>query len=253
MGWIGGGLADQWLARYGPREQTVPATAPQATEVLSAADLKAHFDADFIARLPGQHVIDFGCGVGAESVAMALAGAAQVTGLDIQEPRLALARRRAQVLGVAERCTFATHSNSRADLIVSKDAFEHFGDPGAILHLMAGLLKPQGEVYATFGPTWLHPFGGHLFSVFPWSHLLFTEAAQLRWRSRFKDDGATRFSEVEGGLNQLTIAQFERLVAASPLRVVALELVPIRGLKLLTARPWREFGTALVRARLRLK
>jgi hypothetical protein len=56
--------------------------------------------------------------------------------------------------------------------------------------------------------------GGHLFSVFPWAHLIFSEQALIRWRSDFKSDGATRFSEVAGGLNQMTIRRFERLIAA---------------------------------------
>ena len=76
-------------------------------------------------------------------------------------------------------------------------------------------LQPGGEVLVSFGPTWYHPLGGHLFSVFPWAHLIFSEKALISWRSAFKTDGATRFSEVAGGLNQMTIAKFEALVAAA--------------------------------------
>jgi hypothetical protein len=69
----------------------------------------------------------------------------------------------------------------------------------------------------SFGPTWHHPYGGHLFSVFPWAHLIFSEKALTRWRSDLRDDGATRFGEVAGGLNQMTIRRFEELVADSRL------------------------------------
>jgi hypothetical protein len=72
----------------------------------------------------------------------------------------------------------------------------------------------------------------------------------MRWRSDFKVDGATRFSEVEGGLNQMTIARWLKLVAASPLRIAQLELVPIRGLRRAHSRWTREFTTSLVKARL---
>lgn len=75
--------------------------------------------------------------------------------------------------------------------------------------MMSALLEPKGEVIASFGPTWYHPLGGHLFSVFPWAHLLFSEKALLRWRSDFKTDGATHFGEVAGGLNQMTVDRFE--------------------------------------------
>jgi hypothetical protein len=53
---------------------------------------------------------------------------------------------------------------------------------GAILEIMYGLLKPDGRVMLCFGPIWYHPLGGHLFSVFPWAHLVFSEAALIQWR-----------------------------------------------------------------------
>ena len=115
---------------------------------------------------------------------------------------------------------------------------------------MAGLLKPGGKLVASFGPTWYHPLGGHLFSVFPWSHLVFTERALIRWRSDFKTDGARRFSEVAGGLNQMTIARFERIVRGSPFVTSSFELVPIRGLARFSNRLTREFTTAIVRCSL---
>jgi hypothetical protein len=115
---------------------------------------------------------------------------------------------------------------------------------------MDTLLKPEGEVAASFGPTWHHPLGGHLFSVFPWAHLIFSEEALIRWRSGFKTDGATRFGEVAGGLNQITIRRFERIVKESPFQFASLELVPIRKLRWLHNRFTREFATAVVRCRL---
>jgi SAM-dependent methyltransferase len=138
----------------------------------------------------------------------------------------------------------------RADIVVSLDAFEHFTDPAEILRNMSRLLQPGGEVVVCFGPTWYHPLGGHLFSVFPWAHLIFSEQALIRWRSAFKTDGATRFSEVAGGLNQMTIKKFEALIEGGPFTLASLELVPIRRLRLLHNRLTREFTTAVVRGRL---
>jgi SAM-dependent methyltransferase len=140
--------------------------------------------------------------------------------------------------------------SQNADIIVSIDAFEHFDDPEFILREMDSMLAPDGEVWISFGPTWYHPSGGHLFSVFPWAHLLFSEKALIRWRSDFKHDGATRFSEVGGGLNQMTIARFERIVEASPFQIASLQIVPIQKLKFLHNRLTREFTTAVVRCHL---
>ena len=118
---------------------------------------------------------------------------------------------------------------------------------------MSQLLKPSGCVLAAFGPTWYHPLGGHPFSVFPWAHLIFTEKALIRWRSDFKTDGATRFCEVAGGLNQMSIARFEKIVADSPFRFSEFETVPIRSLKAFSNNLTREFTTAIVRCKLVLR
>ena len=196
-------------------------------------------------------VLDFGCGEGAEAVEMASKGARQVFGLDIRNDVLNTAREKAATAGVDGRCLFGTSfGDLLADAIVSLDAFEHFDDPGAVLRQMDSLLKPDGEVFVSFGRPWYHPLGGHGFSVFPWSHLIFSETAQLRWRSDFKSDGATRFHEVAGGLNQMTIRRFEDLVAASAFRFASLEPVPIRKLRRFHNRMTREFTTAVVRCRL---
>jgi SAM-dependent methyltransferase len=201
-------------------------------------------------EIRGRTVIDFGCGEGAEAVELAKRGAASVTGIDIRENVLERARAAAAAAGVADRCTFTTATTGRADVIISIDAFEHFADPAAVLRAMRDMVTPDGCVLASFGPPWLHPLGGHLFSVFPWAHLVFTEGALIRWRSDFKTDGATRFGEVEGGLNQMTITRFHRLVEESPFRFATFEPVPIRRVRWLHNPVTREFFTSVVRCKL---
>jgi SAM-dependent methyltransferase len=205
---------------------------------------------DFFTKIAGKVIVDFGCGDGAEAVEMMGRGAQRVIGIDLREDVLQAARQRALRMGVQDACLFAASTEELADMVVSLDAFEHFTDPAEVLRIMNTLLRPAGEVLVSFGPTWYHPLGGHLFSVFPWAHLIFSEKALIRWRSTFKTDGATRFGEVAGGLNQMTIARFEELIAHSPLRFASLELVPIRKLRRFHNRLTREFTTAVVRCRL---
>jgi len=205
---------------------------------------------DIFTRIAGKVVVDFGCGEGSDAVELAGKGAKRVIGIDNREEVLQTARQKALSAGVQDTCVFATSTNELADVVISMDAFEHFADPAGILRIMNTLLQPAGEILVSFGPTWYHPLGGHLFSVFPWAHLIFSEKALIRWRSTFKTDGATRFSEVAGGLNQMTVAKFEELIAGSPLESVSLELVPIRKLRHLHNRVTREFTTAIVRCRL---
>jgi SAM-dependent methyltransferase len=248
MGIIGGELGYRLLRRVGARGEAAAPCDGSAYE--GRSKLEKLLGARVWDELRGRVVIDFGCGEGAEAVEAARRGASRVIGLDIREAALARARVRAEREGVADRCTFATRTDERADIIISVDAFEHYQDPADMLRLMRGLLKDDGVVIAVFGPTWYHPLGGHLFSVFPWAHLIFTERALLRWRSDFKTDGATRFSEVEGGLNRLTIRRFRRLVREEGFRFAEFEAVPIRRFGLLSNPLTRELLTSVVRCRL---
>ena len=131
-------------------------------------------------RARGKVVVDFGCGEGEEAVELAEHGAAHVIGIDIREKWLEHAQALANARDVADRCTFVQRwtGGATADVIVSLDSFEHFEDPAEILRIMDSMLAPTGRVLAAFGPTWYHPYGGHLFSVFPWAHLLFSEAVE---------------------------------------------------------------------------
>lgn len=247
MGIIGGELAYRFLRWY------------TGSDVVGSLDGSAYHGRSklrvllgdaLLEQLRDKDVIDFGCGEGAEVIEIAQFGARSVVGVDIQADRFPEASLRAAAAGVADKVRFAVVPDSPADVVVSIDSFEHFGDPAQILRVMASQLRPGGRVIASFGPTWYHPLGGHLFSVFPWAHLVFTEAALIRWRADFKTDGATRFSEVAGGLNQMTISRFTTLVAASPLRLASLEAVPIRRLQPIAGRLTREFTTAIVRCTL---
>jgi SAM-dependent methyltransferase len=247
-GIIGGQLAHFALGRIGPRDALSGAGYSSA-----AAKLERLLGPGFFDVVRGRTVLDFGCGPGSEALELARRGAARVIGLDVQERFLAEARRRADAEGLSSCCDFVTQTSQRVDVVLSLDGFEHYGDPAGVLDTMYELLAPGGAAYVAFGPPWLHPLGGHLFSVFPWAHLVFTEASLLAWRARFKHDGATRFSEVAGGLNQMTIARFEELVGATPFILESFECVPIRRVRRIARALPRELFTSVVRAVLRRK
>jgi 2-polyprenyl-3-methyl-5-hydroxy-6-metoxy-1,4-benzoquinol methylase len=248
-GLIGGPLADHLLRRFGDRAERKGYCDGSAYR--GRSKLETLFGPGIWSAIAGKIVADFGCGAGAEVVEMAQHGAARVIGIDILEHWLEAGRRAAEEAGVADRCGFAARVAEPVDVVTSVDGFEHFGDPADVLRTMSRMITPTGRVLLSFGPTWLHPLGGHTFSVFPWAHLIFTERALLRWRSRFKHDGATRFGEVEGGLNQMTIRRFRRLVSTSPLQFETFEAVPIRRLRAVANRVTREFVTGSVRCSLR--
>jgi SAM-dependent methyltransferase len=243
MSLIGGALGIallNWASRNGAVERCDIATA-----YIGRSKLEVLLGPGIWDETRDKDVLDFGCGPGAEAVEIAEHGARRVIGIDLRQHWLDLGVEHAAERGVADRCTFAREWKDPVDLIVSLDSFEHFADPASILTHMRGLLRPGGKVLAAFGPTWFHPLGGHIYSVFPFSHLMFSERALVRWRAMHKSDGATTIAE--SGLNKMTIRRFIRLVEASPLRFASFELLPIRPLRLIANRVTREFTTAAVR------
>lgn len=250
MGILGGRFAYWLLKRYWPGGEGVPMSQGDPYEAAGVSKLKTLFGPGVLEELRGKVVLDFGCGEGQNAVELAQSGCSRVIGLDILEDRLEASRKRAEAAGVQDRCVFTSSWTEPVDVVLSTDAFEHFEEPDKILRLMRGLVKENGYALVEFGYPWYHPYGGHLFSVFPWAHLIFTEAALIRWRSDFKTDGATRFHEVAGGLNQMTIRRWERLVADSGFRFQSYELVPIRAARRFHCRATRELLTSTIRARL---
>ena len=232
--------------------QSKPGTPPRRRRAFSIADLLRPLSH----CVRGRRVLDFGCGTGADCLAMARAGAAEVWGFDVQAGALDEARRRCR----GASCTFANPDAedldglaSHFDLIVSVDSFEHVRDPAAALRRIAALLHPRGRAFVSFGPPWLHPRGGHIgyMTRLPWAHLLLSERSIMDVRRRYEDDGATRFEDVPGGLNRMTVSGFLELVAASGLRLTQLDVVPVKGQHWLTRnRVSRELFTGRVTASL---
>lgn len=250
MGLVGGPLVYWFLNRYWPGGQGVPIGSDDPYCSKGLNKLQTLLGPAIFDELSGKVVLDFGCGEGHNTLELARHGCAHVIGLDIQERHLEAARVRARAVGLQDRCTFTSRWSEPVDVIVSIDAFEHFAEPEKILHSMRRLLKPDGYLLVAFGPPWCHPYGGHLFSVFPWAHLIFRESALIRWRSDFKHDGARRFHEVAGGLNRMTIRRWERLVSRSGFKYMSYELIPIRPARLLHCALTREWLTSSIRARM---
>ena len=66
----------------------------------------------------------------------------RVLGLDIREDTLEAARKKAFAAGLPAVCWFASSTSELAEIVISIDAFEHFGDPAEILRIMNSLAQP---------------------------------------------------------------------------------------------------------------
>lgn len=103
----------------------------------------------FAQAKPGMAVLDVGCGTGATSLALAQAGA-KVTGVDISQPMLGLARERAAKAGLAiafVEADASIHSFApEFDLIFSRFGVMFFDAPAAAFANMRKALKPGGRI-----------------------------------------------------------------------------------------------------------
>jgi SAM-dependent methyltransferase len=180
---------------------------------------------NFMTSFAGKDVLDFGCGLGYQVVALAKNNAKHVVGIESNARRLNEARNLALQAGVTDRVEFAANLEdrfrSRFDLVISQNSMEHYPDPLATLREMKTALKRQGTLLITFGPPWYAPEGSHMhfFTTLPWVNILFNERTVMRVRAHFRNDGATRYEDVESGLNKMTVAKFERIVTACGMKV----------------------------------
>ena len=104
------------------------------------------------APLAGKNVIDIGCGGGLLSEGMARRGAT-VTGIDLGEAPLAVARLHAEKSGVeveylqvlAEE--IAEQRAGEYDAVTCLEMLEHVPDPASVIRACAKLVKPGGQVF----------------------------------------------------------------------------------------------------------
>jgi SAM-dependent methyltransferase len=247
-GIIGGALGYQILLWMGG--DALKETIGDANPYQTKSKLEVLLGPQIWSEVKGKVIIDLGCGGGSEVIEMAQHGAFRAIGIDIREKVLDIGRLAAEKAGVADKCVFTMQTDEKADRILSIDGFEHYDDPEEILRAMRHLIKKDGRILVSFGPIWYHPYGSHLYGLFPWAHMIFTEKALMRWRSDFKSDGARLFREVEGGLNQMTIHRFRSLVERSDFKIEKFEAVPIRKARLFHNNLTQEFLTSTVRCTL---
>ena len=209
------------------------------TNVDNALDFVLKVTPDFLDIVKGKRVLDVGCGFGYQAAALARDWNCDVTGLDL--PRPVLMSNWPKMAALSPRVRFVTEppEGDVFDVVFSCSSFEHFEDPEGILRLMIERAAPGGRVVVAFAEPWFSPHGSHMNSItrLPWVNLLFPESAVLSVRSKYRSDGATRYEEVEGGLNRMTVAKFERIVKACGLPVERLNCHAVKGLPLVTRIP----------------
>ncbi|WP_347330222.1 bifunctional 2-polyprenyl-6-hydroxyphenol methylase/3-demethylubiquinol 3-O-methyltransferase UbiG [Marinimicrobium locisalis] len=113
--------------------------------------LRANF-IDEHSPVAGKKVLDVGCGGGILAEALAQRGA-EVTGIDMGEAPLGVARLHAQESGLSidyRQITaeaMAEEAPGQFDVVTCLEMLEHVPDPASVIEACARLVKPGGHVY----------------------------------------------------------------------------------------------------------
>lgn len=113
--------------------------------------LRANF-IDEHSPVAGRKVLDVGCGGGILSEALAQRGA-EVTGIDMGEAPLGVARLHAEESGLTidyRQITaeaLAEQGAGQYDIVTCLEMLEHVPDPASVIRACATLVKPGGHVY----------------------------------------------------------------------------------------------------------
>ena len=112
-------------------------------------------------ELAAKQVLDVGCGGGLLSEALASCGA-RVTGIDMADASLSVARAHMKVSGLVidyRQTTaeaLADNNPGRYDVVVCMELLEHVPRPASIIDACARLVRPGGDLFfATVNRTWL--------------------------------------------------------------------------------------------------
>ncbi|MBC2768433.1 bifunctional 2-polyprenyl-6-hydroxyphenol methylase/3-demethylubiquinol 3-O-methyltransferase UbiG [Pusillimonas minor] len=107
---------------------------------------------DIAGSLNGKKIVDVGCGGGILAESMAVAGA-QVTGIDLAEKSLTVARLHSLESGVkvdyqsVSAEDFAAQHAGQFDVVTCMEMLEHVPDPASIVQACSQMVKPGGWVF----------------------------------------------------------------------------------------------------------
>ncbi len=193
----------------------------------------------FWSRLGGEpsfknkKILDIGCGHGSLAIFIALRGAKEVIGVDINKKLIKFANQnlnqnypQLKKIVKFKNCNISELNTSNFDIIVSKDSLEHIIELYKCLSQIKFKLNPDGKVYFGFGPLYNSPFGDHgrlkakiLWEhvKIPWGHIILPEKFLI---NRLNKKNGTNITNVEElGLNKFSLKDYKTIFNKSGLKI----------------------------------
>ena len=201
-----------------------PGGPAEVTETLAGRDIR------------GAEVLDIGCGIGGVDLLLVERfGAARVVGIDVEEPNLTLARRRAAEKGLAQRVSYQVieakpgplpFPAASFDVVFSKDALIHIPDKEALFSDIHRLLRPGGRFIAS---DWLrsddNPPSPAMERYIASEGLSFAMASPARYRRAMEQAGFRAIDIRDRNAWYAALARTELAAISGPLHARLIELV----------------------------
>lgn len=180
---------------------------------------------------PACDVLEIGCGEGGNLVPF-LERSCRVTGVDLSEARIALAREFFSNFAGDQPELFASDiynagnlPDRKYDLVIMRDVIEHIHDQDKFMGYVKRFLKDGGYLFLAF-PPWYNPFGGHqqicrnrLLSHLPYFHLLPRYFYNLALRAG-GEDRKKRAELMEIKETGISIERFRRLIRRHDYQII---------------------------------
>jgi ubiquinone/menaquinone biosynthesis C-methylase UbiE len=181
----------------------------------------------------GKKIVDLASGGGDLVNHLAMNGASEAYGVEIQPDSVMVAESVAAREGIANAKFIASdfhkwQTDEKFDYVLTNEALDHIPDVGPTMKKMASLLKDDGRIINFAAGFWKAPVGADHCDDFmrlhlPWTQLIFSDQARLNVRrEKFRpSDPATSWGEIRGGLSMYTYSGYKKAIRDAGLKIVA--------------------------------